>query len=109
MLLPPAGARCHGDGAARRLLVRITLPTVVQQGRSSVASPAQHGLQQPVDCCCGECPNMAANPGECRKLARQHENRHDLRGVVRSVAAHRSALLSIEDWQELYLNSLKGA
>ena len=48
----------------------------------------------------GGCPRVAANPGRHRQLARQHEDRHDLRRAVRRAAAYGPALLSAQDRQE---------
>ena len=63
-------------------------------------SIAQHGLQQPANDRRGRRSRRAAHSGRYRQLARQHEDRHDLRRAFRRVAAHRSPLLSAQDRQE---------
>ena len=109
MLLPTADPHRHGAGAARRLLVRVPLPATAQQGRPPGASPAEHGLQQPVGRRGGGRPGLAAHPGE----RRQHW--HDSMKIGMTFGVLFGALLHtvlryypLKVGKNLYLNSLRG-
>src|SRR5438105_5878926 len=79
-LLLPAYYSCgSGYSAALALLVCDPLSAAAGKGAGHWRSGAEHGLEQRGRSRLRECSSLAARPIWCGELARQYEDRHELR------------------------------